>query len=337
MLQLKNNSPFKPAIAVMPNPDGIDTLYIVVKGTFLLRPHVSLADLGTAPTLTDVYWGDPETSSLKYAAELHVGKAGTDVVLVGQAWASDGRATPTGGAMVEVAERRKIVRVTGDRVWRSGTSFTAPEPFVSMPLVYERAFGGTQVLDEQRRLAEERNPVGVGFLGKQSRADLVGQKLPNIEDPRQSIESLGDTPAPAGFGFVGPAWLPRRRFAGTYDKAWQKQRAPYLPRDFDLRFFNAAPPELTFDRFLAGGEAVHLAGVSPEGPIRFVLPRCRPVAAVTVAGAHEKPSFDLETVVLEPDLNRICLTWRAAQLCDKTVLKVESVTIDVNGLDVPAK
>jgi hypothetical protein len=41
----------------------------------------------------------------------------------------------------------------------------------------------------------------------------------------------------------------------------------------------------------------------------------------------EYPPVNLETVLLEPDENRVALTWRAALPCDRKVLKVEKVTV----------
>jgi hypothetical protein len=334
MLQLKNASPFVPAIAVFPNKDAVDTLYVVVKATFTLHPRLALAVKPAPPVLTDEYWGDPESSSLKYASELHIGKPATDVVLVGKAWAPRGTPVPETAVMVSVAGRRKVVRVSGDRVWRSGGGFSAPEPFTSMPLVFERAFGGTHAVSEKGPvLAETRNPVGVGFLGKRARSEMTGKKLPNLEDPRGLLERAGDLSPPACFGFVAPSWSPRLSFAGTYDEAWEKKRAPYLPADFNPRFFNCATPELAFDKFLVGGEPVELLGVSQRGPLSFNLPRCRPRAEVHIAGATQQPPFNLETVLIEPEENRICLSWRAELGCDKKALKVELVTVQVDGLD----
>jgi hypothetical protein len=334
MLQLTNASPFAPAISVFPDKDGVDALYIVVRGTFTLLPRLAVARAPIAPTLADEYWGDPAQSSLKYASELHVGKPTTDVILMGQAW-SPGKPVHRTSVRVSVAERSKTVVVFGDRTWKASGGFTSPQPFESMPLVYERAFGGHHRVSEQVVLAEERNPVGVGFAGKRSSYDMIGQKLPNIEDPSSLIDRVGDTPVPACFGFVAPAWIPRRRHAGTYDKAWQRTRAPYLPTDFDSRFFNAAPPELTFERYLQGGEPVHVLGACKQGELRFDLPRCRVIGAVEMAGSRHSPAFHLETVVIEPDENRLSVSWRARLVCDKKALRVEEVTISVEGLDVP--
>ena len=48
----------------------------------------------------------------------------------------------------------------------------------------------------------------------------------------------------AAFGPVGRHWEPRVRYAGTYDDRWTEDRMPLLPKDFDDRFHNAAPPGL---------------------------------------------------------------------------------------------
>ena len=194
-------------------------------------------------------------------------------------------------AALTVAGRRKVVRVVGDRVWRGviGRSIgrsTAPEPFVSMPLVYERAFGGRDHADhdadagpgeagargEGRVLAEERNPVGAGFRGRRWLARGSALRLPNLEDPRRPWRAVGDRPPPAGFAFVAPCWQPRCAYAGTYDDVWRTTRAPFLPADFDARFCNAASADLTFDGGLFGGEPLVLDGREPARPAAVVDP-----------------------------------------------------------------
>ena len=53
MLQLKNQSPLAPAISLLPNKDGIDTLYVVVRATFELEPALKLAEKQLPPVLAD--------------------------------------------------------------------------------------------------------------------------------------------------------------------------------------------------------------------------------------------------------------------------------------------
>jgi hypothetical protein len=329
VLQLKNSSPFLPAMAVFPDREGVDTLYVAIKGTFSLRPQLGIAETQVPPTATDEYWGEPGLSSIKYASEMHLGKPTTDVVLVGRAWAPGGRKAEEGAVMVDVAGRRKVIRVFGDRVWK-GRGLSHPMPFESIPLTFERAFGGSYRVEPEGPLfAEERNPVGRGFLGKRPAEDLAGKPVPNLEHSTVTITRLGDTPPPVGFGFVAPSWMPRRSHAGTYDKAWQKSRAPYLPTDFDPRFFSAASEGLVMPAFLKGGEPVKVVGASREGAIVFELPRAHPEVAIKVAGSVERPPTALETVLIEPEENRVCLTWRAHLRCDKRVLKVEEIGISL--------
>lgn len=326
MLQLDNQTPFRALLSVLPDRDAIETLYVIVKATLVLRPRLSLAPEQVPVTLADEYHGDPADSSLKAVSEIHVGKPGTDVLLMGRAWGPRGGAVREAWVNVAAAERRKAIRVSGDRVWLADGTPSAPEPFEAMPLVWERAFGGTHPL-EDRVLAEERNPIGVGFAGKRSAQDLAGQPVPNLEDPTAPLERQGQTPAPVCLAPTAAHWLPRRRYAGTYDERWQRTRAPYLPLDFDPRFLQCAATELAFDRYLQGGEPFEIQGAAPDGPIAFALPAANLDIQIRVAGSIERPPAHLETILIEPDENRVCLTWRAALPCDRRIRKVEKVVV----------
>jgi hypothetical protein len=236
---------------------------------------------------------------------------------------------------VSVAERQTVLRVVGDRVWRRDGTATAPEPFTEMPLVWERAYGGRHASGE-REFAEQRNPVGCGFLGERDPSELEGSPAPNLLDPQAPLERLGDEAVPACFAPSAGAWLPRREFAGTYDAAWQRGRAPYLPDDFDPRFLQCATGELCFERFLQGTEAVRIGGMTLEGPIEFTVPTVRPQIEVVVAGSPATPRAELETLWIEPDENRASMTWRALVPVDRKVLRVEKVSISLPARGAPS-
>jgi hypothetical protein len=329
VLQLENRTPFKATIAVLPDRAGIDTLYVVVKATATLRPTLSLSEVQVPLAMADEYYGDPAASSLRIVSDMHIGKPGTDVLLVGSAWAPDRRPVSGLHVSMSVDDRRKTIQVMGDRVWRDGRP-SNPQPFESMPLVWERAFGGWHRRGDQV-LAEERNPVGCGFAGGRSAAEMEGLAVPNLEDPEAPLQQVGEAPTPACLAPVAPSWLPRRGCAGTYDQAWQRSGAPYLPKDFDPRYFQCAAPEFVFDRYLQGGEPVDVSGVLPDGPLTFAVPELRLAVAVTVAGAQEEPPVNLETISIEPDANRLCLTWRASVPCDRKALKVEKIVVSLPG------
>jgi hypothetical protein len=333
MLQLQNDSPFQAQLAVFPDERGIDCAYVTVKGTFTLDRRPAPAEKQEPVLLKDEYWDDPATSSLRWAGEVHLSKPGTDVVLNGHARSPGGKKVQQLDVTFTLGGRTKVVRVFGDRVWKPGlmgmNGISAPEPFREMPLVYERAFGGMHAVGDKEGtvLYEPRNPAGRGFVGKRSGKDLKDYALPNLEDPADLIENVKAAPAPAGFGFVAASWEPRRGHAGTYDEAWTKQRAPYLPEDFDPKFFHAAHPDLILERFLTGGEKFEVTNATESGSLRFELPRTELSVTVRLRGRDEQPPANLETVLIEPDESRLTLVWRAAVPCDKSALKLERVTV----------
>lgn len=338
MLQLKNTTPFEATISAFPNEKGIETLYVIVKATFSINGGLRVADDQAPIIMEDEYWGEPGQSSLKYASELHLSKPSTDVIMIGEANAPDRRPVTHLDVKLVVADRKKVIRVFGDRKWDDGIlglRMTEPTPFEIMPLVYERAFGGVhEDQEKQQVLFESHNPIGTGFRGKRSNSEMKGMKLPNLENPEKLISKPNDCPSPACFGYIAPTWQPRKSFVGTYDEAWQQKRSPYLPDDFDLHFFNASHPDLVCANYLKGGEPVSVINMSPDGPLKFNLPMCEFDVAVKIAGQLEKPPLNLETVLLEPNDSRMSLLWRGSIECDKKTLKVEEVEINLQKLHV---
>jgi hypothetical protein len=333
MLQLNNSTPFKAALMLLPDRDGSDTVYTVVKGTFTVAPQLRLADDQVAVAPVDKHFGDPALTSVRVPSDVCLGKPGTDVLISGSAWAPGGRAAWTADVHVSAGPLARSLRVFGDRVWDSrpsGASVAWVAPFLQMPLTWERAYGGRDETDKGP-VADMRNPVGMGFRRSDSLRPLAGLPLPNVEDPAALMSSWKDAPHPAGCAAVAAHWQPRSVHAGTYDEAWQKSRAPHLPADFDPRFFQLAPAGLTAYPHLRGGEQVDLRGVTPDGVLQFALPALE--LAVTYrfdSGAHERPAV-LDTVIVEPDVPRVVLVWRATLSCDKRALKVRQVDVGVRG------
>ena len=332
MLEIANRTPFPAAISPSMDKEGVDWANVSVKGTFAIERAAQLpvSEKQVPIWEGDQHWGDPAVTSIRYASDLGPAKTGTDVALLGHAWPKSGRARQADVGL-QVGPLRKMLRVHGERKWvRSVMAWVASPPveFEKMPLVWERAYGGKDESDPKKPALESRNPVGTGFAAHSSKERLEGLALPNLEDVRHPITAWNTRPPPACLGFIGPHWEPRRRLAGTYDAAWQKERFPLLPRDFDEAFHNAATPELVARPHLAGGEQVVVVGASREGDFSFALPRVGLSVTAWVRGRESVLRPVLDTVVIEPDEKRVSLTWRASFPCPRQFMQIEAVLVD---------
>ena len=262
--------------------DGRPVVVPVVKATYEIRDRgtLALAEQQRPVCLTGERNGPGDPASWKYEPEVALGKPATDVVLIGSAHAP-AVITRELDVTVRVGTLSKTVRVIGNRTWvkRIGgvIGMTDAEPFEQIPLTWENAFGGWDRSDPNpdKHALEPRNPVGTGFRARRASYE-DGIRLPNVEDPARRLKSFGDTPPPAGLGFVSPDWIPRSLLAGTYDATWMRTRMPLLPVDFDHRFFNAAPAGLVADPHLRGDEPVAISNATPRRELAFRLPGVPP-------------------------------------------------------------
>lgn len=257
--------------------DG-ERLVAMVKASFELRDGAS--ELAIAPEernrgirLADIPWGEPEVSSIAYPADVCLRKPGTDVIVVGKAYAPRDQPVPSFDVRVEVGALARSLRVCGPRVWtQGGAGVSKPAPLAELELRYEYAWGGFDDSDPENVVEEARNPIGRGKV--RDPESLTHQPAPQIEDPGDPITSFRTEPAPAGVGAIGRHWEPRRRYAGTYDAAWLETRAPLPPEDLDDRHHLCASPGLTSTAPLEGGELVRLLNLLPGGGARqFALPK----------------------------------------------------------------
>lgn len=329
MLQLKNNTPFAAGFALFPNEDAIDTLYVIVRATFNIGSKWTLVDKQTPPVEKDIYWDEPGNSSIKISSDYHIDKLSTDIIVNGHAHAPAGKQATQLDVSVKVGNLDKTVRVFGDREWNNG-KITSPEPFTHIPLLYENAFGGIYEKDNQITSSHRQNPVGKGFSGGRKSDQMDGVSLPNIENPACLINQPQDNPDTAAFAPISPAWQPRSSFAGTYDDVWKTTRAPYLPRDFNKRFLNIAHPDLIYPAFLQGGEPVQISNMHPDGNLQFNLPLINLDTTVDIHKRKEKLKFNMETLVIEPDAMQLAMVWKAALNCDKEVLKIKNITVNLS-------
>jgi hypothetical protein len=329
MWQIDNRTPFAAERGWVRDRDGAEIWLVAVKATFDIKPDGSTEVSKEQPPVLRLpeHHGEPGKSSIKYDADLVLTKKCTDIIVVGHAYAPGGQPVSELDVGFKVGPVQKVLRVVGDRYWGALGS-TTPEPFVKMPLVYERAYGGVDLKsDTPDKDWDWRNPVGTGFAVSSSNA--TGLRLPNVEDPKDLITSWKDRPAPAGFGAVASHWQPRVGFAGTYDDHWMKTRQPLLAEDLDDRYFQSAPADQQSAEFLRGGEPVVLLRMTPGGDLRFILPKLYlGFETRFYDGSRElHQNRKLHTVILEPDLSRVSVVWHSALPCHFKVQKLERTVI----------
>ena len=326
MPALHNRTPFSAVDFFAVDKEARDLLVICVSGTFDLRRATSAdfvpppADEQPPPPLAEEWSGEPAASSLRRDSQAVYTRPGTDVVVWGNAVGPRGRPVTQLHVSLRAGPIVRRALVSGNRVWRRGAhglSPSEPVPFESIPLVYERAFGGAAPAAPTGPQAAPSppafcapNPIGLGFYT--SEKDAAEHPLANIEDEAAPVRGPLDHPAPFGFGPVPRHFQPRLGLAGTYDDPWREQRAPLWPVDLDERFFQGAPAGAVATPHLRGGEPFSLEGMSAEGPITFSLPLQRLAARVTLRGKREVRSLRLDAVAIDTDDRKLTLIWRAA-------------------------
>lgn len=323
------------------DPQGRELLVVVVKGTFVLpgrgpapathRPEAArLADEQVPLTEEDQFTGDPGQSAPRYETDFVLHKPRCDVLLDGTAYAPPGKGVRHLAVRLELGSMNKSFAVVGNRHWHDGfigLEPSGPEPFVSMPIGYDNAFGGVDRSEEPQGKVHtfEQNPVGQGYF--RSRRAAYGKLLPNTEELDKHVTRPWGRYRPMAFGPVGRAWQQRLCYAGTYDQRWQDERLPLLPKDFDLRYFQSAPADQQVP-YPHGGERVALHNLTPDGYLSFELPQVAvPVLFLPYKGTDQQRLAVVDTVVLEPDLGRFTMTWRAGLALRQSCFEIRQTLV----------
>ena len=279
----------------------------------------------------DAYDGDPHATPLVRQTDLTPGKAGTDVTFLGKAFAPGGTPSPAWTARLAVGPIDKSLRIFGRRQWHPVTkerwagirareprrqlvdwTLSETEPVSEVPLDWRKALGGllpTQAPTEPPAV-DRHNPLGCGLVSLES--ELAPRPAHQVAPYDEAEPDWRDPNPPAGFGPIPPWWRDRQRHAGTYDDAWLETRHPLLPEDFDIRFWQSAPPDQVAVPFLKGDENYRLENLSPEFPVAAGrLPDI--VLAVRLDGTDADGWRPLVLDGVHVDWrsdHRVCLTWR---------------------------
>jgi hypothetical protein len=243
-----------------------------VKATFELAQN-SPASIAPEqrPITGEVPYDDVDAPSVQCESDFALFKPRAEWLLChAQAHAPGGSPAQIVPVRVRVGPLDKQLVVWGDRRWTMsllGSKATDPVPFTSMPLRWERSYGGPGYAP---------NPCGAGREPVEVDGERV-DRVPNIESPRAPHVSKEDHHPPAGMFPIPSTWDARASKLGTFDEIWRVSRWPYFPSDFDPAFYQAAPPDQWLDGpSWRGDETIELENLRPDQPsFRSRLPGLR--------------------------------------------------------------
>lgn len=330
MWEVRNRTPYRTFGRLVVDKQGRKHWLVTIRGTFDVA-----ADGATTPSKEQLdpvvapeYRGEDGASSLLFDSDTEGEKVNIDVVVEGSAHAPAGKAATLVNVALETPFFRKILSVLGDCVWTRNMAGIVvpgdPLPFSTKPVIYERAYGGFDDASNdpaQQRLCDE-NPVGVGCV--RDTDSLIGSLAPNVLFP-------GESPATervAGFGPIAGHWAPRTRFVGTYDAKWVEDRKPLLPKDFDPRFFNAAPPDQQIDKPYLGGGQFRVVNMSPNGTFAVQIPRLVFGLETHFGRVVRHHRATLKAVILEPAEARVALVWQGRLECHALFDDLDYTNVD---------
>ena len=321
------------------DPTGREWLVVVIKGTFVLPQAgeaVRLHEVQQPLAMADTFTGAPGLSAPLHEVDFALRKRQCDVLLQGSAYAPGGRPTTRTQVSLSVGPMTKTCDVVGARVWQAGlTGIRAsdPQPFTRLPVSYDVAFGGVDTAsdDPAEHDAFLRNPAGRGFHKQLQNQWVDGKPLPHTEAPGQPVTWPADAYEPMAFGPVGRGWAQRAAYAGTYDQRWLDEVFPFLPADFDERYYQAAPADQQVPLPTAPMD-VRLVNFTPDGMRHFTLPHFEaPVYVLPKQGDRESLLAQLDTIFFEPDEERFCMTWRVARPLKRSIHEIGQVLVGTKG------
>lgn len=336
-----NTSPFLAETFPYADKHAVKWCVTVVRATFDVdaQGNCTPSEQQSPFVFADTHYGDPETTSIRVESDFVPVKPKCEVVLDARAVAPGGKPTEA----VEVAllgpgiEKRALV--TGQRRWfRGGLGIQAskPTPFLELPLAWHLAFGGWDRTDPDpaKHRSDAINPIGSGFLVGQGNID--GAPLPCVEHPQSRMRIWNDRPQHIGFGPVPRFARERARYAGTYDKYWMENVLPFLPQDFDDRYFQAAPEDQWVDKFSAG-MIFGCIGMSESGRFGVKLPALSVPVRFMFDDHIEHKVATPDTLIMVPHESKIVLVGRISSKLPRKFVKLQQVQVGKEAVQAEPK
>lgn len=268
-MEFTNRTDFPASSLVGSTGDWEQTAMVACKVTYRLA-----ADGSLAPVPTEEMWPVQEEPALFQSVtllpDLEFRKKGIDILVFGEAVAPRGWRSRHLSLRIRCGPVDKRVEVFGNRTWLKdvgGFIASEPEPFETMPITNDRAFGGSGILAGEE-VIHPFNPVGRGYC--MSREEVEGKPLPNLERPEELLTDWKRTPAPACL-FKGNGLFLDAQGPGSFEVLSQASDPLSLPRAIFDQAFNQAVPDLVCPNGQLGSE-ISVSGFDSDGDLLFPLP-----------------------------------------------------------------
>ena len=228
----------------------------------------------------DRYAATRGVGSVIEASEIALRKPACDVTMTGVA------RTPGGQPAQTLPVRLTIFR-GNTPILRKAVIANGParangdlEPITAMPLTYERAFGGPEVL---------ANPIGSGS---------------------PSVHMADGNSRPGCFAPLPAAWAMRRQRLEASVRQELGTAVPAISEPFDWSYFQSAPPDQILSH-LAGGEWVLIDGISSRWPrIQTQLPMLEARAFLVTRTTQQSIPLSWDTLAIEGESLRASALFR---------------------------
>jgi len=318
-MQIYNQTRYVSEFTQGMEPTGREFLSLVIKGTFDFPPAAGAplrpSKDQRALVMADEFTGDPGFSATLWETDFAFRKSRCDVILQGSAYSPGGKPAERVRVGLKIGAWSKMFDVIGHREWVNlglKPVPTHPHPFVRQPFSYDTAYGGTDHLDPENETPDSypANPVGTGWSDGRNPSKLPGLPLPNTQAIGEEISSPYGDYTPVSFGPVGRGWPKRLPYAGTYDQNWIDNIFPFLPSDFDERYYQSAPEDQQIAPPATGTEVVIL-NLTPNGREAFRLPETSlPITVFRRRDIAFEGTSQPDTLLFDTEARTFSMVWR---------------------------
>lgn len=271
---------------------GEEVATIIAKVTYEVVPGECAIAAPDPIFEVDQHW-EGGASSVRTPSDWAPMRVAPEVTLSGSAFSAGGRPTTRVTARLATQSVDKSLEAWAPRLFSPSGDLLVGVPRATFPLAYEHAGGGPTT----------DNPVGP--------EPGVDDDVPSLQPPGLVWRGPTTHVPPVSFGPLCASWPVRRSLLRREDEVWLV--APHvlpMPRAFDVRYFQAAPPDQRLDEPIASDARILLESLHPDVE-RLVtsLPGFEPLL-VLFDPQDEVRRMRADAMHIDTDRRSVTVTWR---------------------------